>query len=243
MSVIRPQQDWLAHRRIVTNSNQTLVLVPTELELRRLEDQGGIAADLGSLNLCGFGPIAAAARTAQLLAALQPERVLLVGIAGSYDTNQHAVGTALEFSRVSVEGIGAGEGESAKGPPALGFPQWPGSEGTTAHPILDEIALATSEGPELLTTCSASDSPEHAALRRKRHPNAAAEDMEGFAVAMACALHGVPLRIVRGISNQVGDREPANWRIPLALGAARELAAKILQSNSGWIEMATKNLA
>lgn len=226
----------------MTHSNETLVLIPTDLELRRLEDQGGIDAKLGQVELCGFGPIAAAARTAQLLASRKPARVLLIGIAGAYDAKTHAVGSALEFGTVAVDGIGAGEGETAKSPPALGFPQWPGSACTTPHPILDEIALATSEGPELLTTCSASDSPEHAAVRRKRHPNAAAEDMEGFAVAMACALSEIPLRIVRGISNEVGDREPANWRIPLALGAARELALEILESDSGWLSTPRKNL-
>jgi len=225
----------------VTNSTETLVLIPTELELRRFEDQGGLPAGLGAIELCGFGPIAAAARTAQILASRKPARVLLIGIAGSYDIEKHPVGTALEFSVVSVDGIGAGEGETAKAPPALGFPQWPGSPCTTPHPILDEITLATDQGPELLTTCAASDSPEHAALRRKRHPRAAAEDMEGFAVAMACALADIPLRIVRGISNEVGDREPANWRIPLALGAARELATELLQSDSDWTTRAHQN--
>ena len=69
----------------------------------------------------------------------------------------------------------------------------------------------------------------------------AAEDMEGFAVAMACALNETPLRIVRGISNEVGDREPANWRIPLALGAARELAMEVLESDGNWIVSAVKD--
>ena len=55
-----------------------------------------------------------------------------------------------------------------------------------------------------------------------------------LAVAMACALVGTPLRIVRGVSNEVGDREPRNWRIPLALAAARELALKILASDDAW---------
>lgn len=220
--------------RIVTDSVHTLVLVPTDLERRRLEDHGGIDAELGTLELCGFGAIAAAARTSHLLGRLSPNRVLLLGIAGAYDTETHPVGSALEFSTVSVDGIGAGEGVNTKGPPALGFPQWPGSAETTPHPILDEIVLASESGPELLTTCAASDSPEHAAQRRERHPNAAAEDMEGFAVAMACAMHSVPLRIVRGVSNRVGDRDPAHWRIPSALGAARELALDILKSNAGW---------
>jgi futalosine hydrolase len=53
--------------------------------------------------------------------------------------------------------------------------------------------------------------------------------MEGFAVALSCALAGVPLSIVRGISNQVGDRAPENWAIPRALAAARELALSVIE--------------
>ena len=56
----------------------TLVLVPTELELQRLEDQGGLDPGLARVLLSGFGPIAAAARTAQLLELERPERVLWV---------------------------------------------------------------------------------------------------------------------------------------------------------------------
>jgi futalosine hydrolase len=52
--------------------------------------------------------------------------------------------------------------------------------------------------------------------------------MEGFAVAFDCALAGVPISIVRGASNVVGDREPGRWRIPAALLAARERALEIL---------------
>jgi futalosine hydrolase len=45
--------------------------------------------------------------------------------------------------------------------------------------------------------------------------------MEGFAVALACAHMHTPLSIVRGISNQVGDRDSTRWKIPAALHAAR----------------------
>jgi futalosine hydrolase len=57
--------------------------------------------------------------------------------------------------------------------------------------------------------------------------------MEGFAVAAACALEGIPLRIVRGISNEVGDRRPEHWRIPAALAAARERALEVLVAPAG----------
>lgn len=210
----------------------TLILVPTELERSRLADQGGFPAGAGLVATIGFGPVAAAARTSALLAELTPSRVVLVGIAGTYDPDVLPVGSASEFDAVAIEGIGVGEGERLLAPPALGFPQWPGASAATA--IQDRIVLAPfvprADAPRvLLTTCAASDSAEHAARRRARGGGARtetvlAEDMEGFGVAFACALADTPLAIVRGISNVVGDRDPAHWRIPSALLAARELA-------------------
>lgn len=216
----------------------TLLLIPTALEARRLEDQGGFGSGLALQALCGFGPVAAAARTAELIAVLRPARVLLVGIAGSYDTRALAIGSASDFEAVAIDGIGVGEAETFLGPPALGFPQWPGESRGRASAILDRIDLSTSgskDAPDaarrtlLLTTCGASDSPAQAQRRHERFPEAIAEDMEGFGVAMACTLAGVPLTIVRGISNAVGDRDPAHWRIPAALAAARSLALEILR--------------
>lgn len=215
-----------------TTGAPTLVLVPTELELARLEDQGGFPAGVGLVAIAGFGPIAAAARTSALLARLSPARVFLVGIAGSYDADALPIGGAAFFASVAIDGIGAGEGDALKGPPALGFPQWPG--GAERPPIRDEVELVVPSGlPSarlLLTTCAASATSEQSASRKRRFPHASAEDMEGFGVALACALEGVPLSIVRGVSNVVGDREPARWRIPAALGAARELLLAALHA-------------
>ncbi|MAE27598.1 MAG: futalosine hydrolase [Planctomycetota bacterium] len=233
---------------MANTSDDLLVLVPTGLEMRRLLDGGGLGAEL---ELCGFGPVAAAARTAQLLATRPIRRVLLLGIAGSFAPQEGgpAVGTALEFSAVALSGVGAGEGEAFRGPPALGFPQWPGTEwpgsqessaeGASA-PIEDRLALARPAGNDidalLLTTCAASDTPAQAATRLDQFPDARAEDMEAFAVALACALAGVPLRVVRGISNAVGDRDPVNWCIPAALEAARRLAAEIVADCTPWTQ-------
>lgn len=215
----------------------TLILVPTELERARLADQGGFPAGTGLVATIGFGAVAAAARTSALLAELTPSRVVLVGIAGTFDAARLPVGSATEFDAVAIEGIGVGEGERLLAPPALGFPQWPGASAQTA--IHDRIALTpfvprAGAARLLLTTCAASDSAAHAERRRARAEAARAgvleadvllaEDMEGFGVALACALADTPLAIVRGISNVVGDRDPAHWRIPSALAAARELA-------------------
>ena len=208
----------------------TLLLFPTELEQDRFRDQGGLPAGLALETVCGFGPIAAAARTAQLCASLRPARAFLCGIAGSYDDQRYPVGEAVTFARVALDGVGVGQGKAHLGPPALGFPQWPGSP-ETAPVIHDELELvgAADGGPLLLTTCSASASPAEARLRLERHPEAVGEDMEGFAVALACALAQTPLTIVRGFSNRVGDRDSHRWRIPNALAAARRLTLELLE--------------
>ncbi len=207
-----------------------LILVPTDLELKRIRDLGEIPEAIGHTEICGFGPIAAAARTTQLLQRFSPERCLLVGIAGAYDIERHPTGCALSFAAVGIEGVGVGAGASFIGPPKLGFPQWPAHH-ETGDAIHEELALVSSvaDAALLLTTCAASDGPELAAERRKRFPEAVAEDMEGFGVALACRLQEVPLAIVRGISNEVGDREAANWRIPAALAAARRQALELLE--------------
>jgi len=204
-----------------------LLLFPTELEHRRFRDQGEPELPGVREAVCGFGPVAAAARTAQLLGRLHPERVLLCGIAGSFDLDRAPLGEAVEFDAVALHGVGAGEGDAFQGPPALGFPQWPGSDDTRAEAIEERLPLDPPDavralgGGLLLTTCAASASEAEAARRRARFPEAVAEDMEGFGVALACALFRTPVRVVRGVSNRVGDRDAASWRIPAALAAAR----------------------
>ena len=64
---------------------QHLILVPTELERGRIEPVVTAAHGVPvRFDLCGFGAVVAAARTAGLIAERRPERVLLLGIAGCY---------------------------------------------------------------------------------------------------------------------------------------------------------------
>ena len=221
------------------SGSPALVLFPTELERQRFADRGGLPLGLAVQKICGFGPVAAAARTAQLLEKLKPARVVLCGIAGTFNDSTYPVGSAAVFGEVAIDGVGAGQGENHLLPPALGFPQWPGSEDTQVDPIelslslsIGRAAASGDAGPLLLTTCAASISEAEVRTRLERFPDAVAEDMEGFAVAMACALARIPLTIVRGFSNVVGDRDSRNWRIPSALFAAREKALAFLEQAS-----------
>lgn len=216
-------------------SLQTLILVPTALELAGLRDAGGLGVASAQVELCGFGPVAAAARSAALLEALRPERVLLVGIAGTHDAGQAPLGAAVEFDRVRLEGVGAGEGPGLLGPEELGFPQWPGAPDTPDEAITDLLELAAPSGAgTLLTVCAASGDAAHAALRRERVPDAVGEDMEGFGVALACRLANRPLRIVRGVSNRAGDRDHRSWCVAEALAAAAARVRELLGEEGDW---------
>lgn len=229
-----------------TRMPRHLILVPTEMERRILAPiLAPVMARGCRVALCGFGPVAAAARTAQLLAEHAPDRVLLVGIAGRLD-DRLAVGAAYDFERVACYGVGAGSSGEFVPAGAMGWQQWPGdADSTSPHggdPIGDEIGGLTScavggddgggRAGLLLTVCAAAASAEDVRLRKQTFPAAVAEDMEGFAVAFACRLRGVPVGIIRGISNTAGDRDTSRWQVAAALEAAGRLALQVLAEAS-----------
>ncbi len=211
---------------------ETLILVPTDLERRGLA-MPCPADGPNRVALCGFGQVAAAARTAGLLAEQRPDRVILVGIAGRLDERLR-IGAAYSFAEVACFGVGAGSGDGFLTAGAMGWPQWAGDPTNPAAAIGDTISLEPSSASApaglLLTACAASASDNDVALRRKHFPNAVAEDMEGFGVALACQLAGVPLTIIRGISNTAGDRDTSRWQITAALAAAASLTQTLLET-------------
>ncbi len=219
-----------------------LILVPTELERRSLRPllEGG---DPGSrrIELCGFGMVAAAARTARLLADLRPRRVVLVGIAGRFG-DRIPLGSACMFSRVACHGIGVGAGSRFLPAASLGWEQWPGDPPDPTASVgdridLDPVPSPVAEHPRvpsedlLLTVASAASDADEARIRKAMYPHACAEDMEGFAVALACRLARVPCGIVRGISNSAGDRDHSRWQTRDALAAAAGIVSRHLEQD------------
>lgn len=202
-----------------------LILCPTPLERDVLLKAWPAPAP--AIELVGFGPVAAAAVTSRLLTAARPARALLVGIAGSFDQVRLPLGAAHTFDEVALDHLGVGYGREAMSARELGFAQLEGDP-----PVFDRLALDTCGiGAGLLvTTPVASAQSAEAAARRARFANPLAEDMEAFGVALACHLAGVPLTVVRGASNTVGERDKSAWRIRPALEAAAHLAHTITAS-------------
>lgn len=212
-----------------------LLLIPTEFERKFLTSVSGLKKT--TVEICGFGPIVAAAKTAQLINRHSPDRVMLLGIAGSYSSESKTdlmPGSASVYSSVGCFGIGVGSDERFETAVEMGWQQWSDAD---SDPIGDWIQLDPGASPmhrfpnrQLLTVCAASGNNEDVVRRLKKFPDAVAEDMEGFAVATACHFFQKPLTIVRGISNVAGDREKTNWKIAEALVSAESLAVEIIQN-------------
>ncbi|QDV04663.1 Futalosine hydrolase [Planctomycetes bacterium Poly30] len=208
------------------DSQTTLLCVPTRFELDRLRvlaPEAVAPERWAGVAVIGFGPVAAAAAVSRLIAQRAPKHLILAGIAGTYGAASEA-GSAITFGSVAMDGVGAGEGAAFVRPSTMGFPQWEGKlrdDESAVAAVFDRLDLE-SEGPELLTVAAAADGSAMLEARRARFPDAVAEDMEGFGVALAAAMGNVGVSIVRGFSNVAGNRDPKTWAIDDALGAVAE---------------------
>ena len=213
-----------------------LLLVPTPLEFDFVRPRLAAVTNV-VMDICGFGPVSSAARTAQLIEWYQPSLVILLGIAGRINETLE-VGRAYRFTEVAMYGVGAGVGDSFLPAGELGWPHWwAGHRRSDQLPerIGDIIPLtlpqehSPPDARQLLTCCAASGTFADVRVRLRNFPDAVAEDMEGFSVALAAQLRGVPVEIIRGISNQAGDRNKVRWKVHDALIAAATLATELLK--------------
>jgi futalosine hydrolase len=106
--------------------------------------------------------------------------------------------------------------------------------GPTRYPVDEALREALHDalpdavpGP-VLTVNTVTGTAAGTCAVESRHPDAVAEGMEGFGVATAAVAAGIPFAEVRTISNVIGPRDRAGWRIAEALtaltGVGRALA-------------------
>ncbi|MFJ3536446.1 futalosine hydrolase [Streptomyces sp. NPDC090109] len=149
--------------------------------------------------------------------------VVSAGIAGGFQPAA-PLGSLVVSSAIVAADLGAETPDGYLAVEELGF-------GRSVHPVsgalTGRIAAALAAGgvpcavAPVLTVSTVTGSARRAAELAERHPGAAAEAMEGFGVAEAAAAYGVPVVELRAVSNAVGPRDRAAWRIGDALDALR----------------------
>ncbi|WP_405862575.1 futalosine hydrolase [Streptomyces sp. NBC_01515] len=181
----------------------------------------------------GVGPAAAAAATATALALAGTPYDLVVsaGIAGGFQP-EAPVGSLVIADEITAADLGAETADGFVPVTELGF-------GTVTHRppsalVRDLAAAAGARTGAVLTVSTVTGTAARAAELRARHPRALAEAMEGFGVAEAAAAHGIPVLELRAVSNPVGPRDRAAWRIGDALAALTEGFGKCAPVLESW---------
>ena len=214
-----------------------LILVPTDNERRLIESSLRIDSGQWTVKTIGFGVITAGIETTRLLLNEQPRQVILAGIAGLFagpSTETLRIGDAVWFDSVAIDGIGVGQGDAFVDAADLGW-RADGEAAPTETirlPTTCQSQASIAQPAQLLTVCSGSADKDDAARRLQRFPAAIGEDMEAYAVACACQSAGVPLRVVRGFSNRVGDRDKSAWQIAPALASVAEQLQQYLDGET-----------
>lgn len=202
-------------------SADTLLVAPSHIEARALTDAAG-----RPVRPCGVGLVAAALGASRLLAAHTPERVLLLGLAGTRDTHRADLAQVVVGTHAFNEGVGAGAGAGFVPLAAMGIPD---------EPVAPDVLPLADPGPSggdlprlgLGCVAAASASLAEAAAHLEARPDAVLEDMESWAVAVACRDAGVPLAVVRAVSNVAGQRDKGHWRLAESLAALGAWAADL----------------
>lgn len=179
----------------------------------------------------GVGPAAAAAHTAAALARTPYDLVVSAGIGGGFQPDA-PIGSLVIADEITAADLGAETPDGFLPVTELGF-------GAVTHRPPDSLVreLAAACGGRtgtVLTVSTVTGSAERAAELRRRHPHALAEAMEGFGVAEAAAAYGLPVLEIRAVSNAVGPRDRAAWRIGEALGALGGAFGKFAPVLESW---------
>lgn len=178
----------------------------------------------------GVGPAAAAAGSARLLtlaeAAGRPySAILSAGIGGGF-AGRAAVGATVLAARSIAADLGAQSPSGFISLDELGF----GSATIPGDPeLLADLRAVLPDAllGDALTVSTVTGTAESAAALADRHPDAMVEAMEGYGVACAAAAAGVPFAELRTVSNPIGPRDRAAWRIGAALAALTAAGAAL----------------
>ncbi|RAO54111.1 Futalosine hydrolase [Micromonospora saelicesensis] len=198
--------------------------VPAEADAVR----AGLTDPTVTVTPIGVGPAVAGAATARLLAlaeaAGRPYRaVVSAGVAGGFTGRAEVGDTVLGTASIAAD-LGAESPDGFIPVDELGMPSallGAGSRVPADPGLLGALraALPTATAGPVLTVSTVTGTTASTDVLRRRHPEAVAEAMEGYGVAVAAAQAGVPFAELRTISNPIGPRDRDAWRLRDALAA------------------------
>lgn len=185
---------------------------------------------------CGVGKVNAAHSATLMLENYDIDVLILFGIAGAYSGGVGDVAVA-ETENYGEEGVLTKDGWNSI--EYIGFPLLQNEkEYFNTFPMdlkLSQIAVKVSANlgfnvtsGNFVTVSQSSGTTEIGEILKKRF-NGICENMEGAAVAHICALYGIPMVEIRGISNIVEERDLRKWNISLAASHVNKAVSEFIK--------------
>ncbi len=187
----------------------------------------------------GVGKVNTAMGLTMLLGRYRPRLVINTGCAGAYPGSGLTVGDLA----VATAEIYGEEGVETRGGwlslEMIGLPLYDRGNGR----YFNEIPLSASVREEAIDiarelgqivaagkfiTVSACSGTEARGRELATRFGAVCENMEGAAAAQVALCHGVDCLEIRGISNDVEDRDMSRWNIPLAVGKVQQFLLRAI---------------
>ncbi len=189
-----------------------IVCVATELE-------GALLRAHLPVLVTGVGAVNAACALTRFLERKGARAVISCGIGGAYPGMALPVASAVWAESEYYGDLGAASAGGFLDMRALGFPVIAGAE-----PLYNQMPVAIRPGGRTapFVTVNTCTGDEASAREIETRTGGGVETMEGVAIIHVATLYGIPAAEVRGISNPVGNRDRAAWRVKEAAVAAQE---------------------
>ena len=201
----------------------------------------GLAGRVGGLEVAaravGIGLPAAAVGAAARVATMSPRAVVLVGTCGAYSGRAPGAGAAILdvviARRVRLVEPAVVEGRAA-------FPDPMSLVTEASAPISTALASRAAGRADRasvayvdVATTLAVTTDDALATRIARETGCDAEHLEAYAVALACAAHGIPFAAALGVANVVGARAREEWRVNHRVAADAAIALVLAWLGAG----------
>jgi futalosine hydrolase len=194
-----------------------LICVATPFEASLLHDLLQEHDDIRIVET-GVGSVNAAHSVTLAMAQQRPTMIVSCGIGGAYPSSGLQPGDVVCAGEEVYGDLGAQSPEGFLDMKALGFAVVPGPTPLFNELPLQVFPLARRVRFVTVSTCTGTDA---VASEMQRRTGGAVENMEGAAIAHVANFHGIPVGEVRGISNMVGNRDKAAWRLKDAAEVAQ----------------------
>lgn len=209
---------------------KTLLCAATEIEIAATIQQTVLYKPNVEVLITGVGLMTATYALTKAVALRRPDLIIQAGIAGTFDESQ-ILGTVVAVRSETVADLGVQEGNvflSLFDLKLLNENNHPWTHGklTNTNSLISSCRLPVVDG---ITVNEISTNKERIEHYQKTF-NASVEGMEGAALHYVGLMENIPFLQLRSLSNFVGERDKAKWKMKEAIVRLNTELQRLLKS-------------